>query len=106
MYIYRYTNMDMHSKLLKFVREAMERYNKANNEVKSELNTEEKKKKDTSRKQGLYVLIFLKKQKKSYQKIPLILCRLINFHIIISVDSLTQVGKNNFFTRVKFEELR
>ena len=50
MYIYRYTNMDMHSKLLKFVREAMERYNKANNEVKSELNTEVKKKKDTSRK--------------------------------------------------------
>ena len=50
MYTYRYTNMDMHSKLLKFVREAMERYNKANNEVKSELNTEEKKKKDTSRK--------------------------------------------------------
>ena len=50
MYIYRYTNMDMHSKLLKFVREAVERYNKANNEVNSELNTEEKKKKDTSRK--------------------------------------------------------
>ena len=50
MYTYRYTNMDMHSKLLKFVGEAMERYNKASNEVKSELNTEEKKKKGTSRK--------------------------------------------------------
>ena len=50
----------------------MERYNKANNEVKSELNTEEKKKKDTSRKQDLYVLIFLKKQKNSIKKFLLI----------------------------------
>lgn len=46
MYIYRYTNMDMHSKLLILTGEAMEVYNKAN-KAKSELNTKQQKKKDT-----------------------------------------------------------
>ena len=38
-YIYRSTDMDMHSKLLILVGVAMEGYNKTNSKAKSELNT-------------------------------------------------------------------
>ena len=48
-YIYRFINMDMHFKLLILVGEALERCHKTN-KAKSELNTKQKKKKDTLRK--------------------------------------------------------
>ena len=47
--------MDMPSKLLILVQEAMEGYNKVINKSKSKLNTKQKKEKDTLRKQGLYI---------------------------------------------------
>ena len=44
-YIYRSTDMDMHSKLLILVGEATEGYNKANNKTKNELNTKRRRRK-------------------------------------------------------------
>ena len=49
-YIYRSTDMDVHSKLLILAGEIMEEYNKANSTTNSKLNTKQKKKKETARK--------------------------------------------------------
>lgn len=60
--IYRSADTDTQIKLLILDGEAMEGLNKANSKAKSELSTKQRKNKDTSRKQNLYLLnIFQRK---------------------------------------------